>query len=46
MVINSLDDILNLSALCGLVNSFVPGTFPTELLLNDRFLFIYVTLFI
>merc|ERR1719457_147405 len=36
MVINSLDDILNLSALCGLVNSFVPGTFPTELLLNDR----------
>ena len=38
--INSLEDLMSSSVLCGIVNSFVPGTFPTEILLNDRFVFV------
>ncbi|CAK8680159.1 unnamed protein product [Clavelina lepadiformis] len=32
----SLDDLVDSRALCGLINSFVPGTFTTEVMLNDR----------
>nr|CAB3262745.1 uncharacterized protein LOC100182602 [Phallusia mammillata] len=32
----SLDDLVDSRALCGLINSFIPGTFTTEVMLNDR----------
>nr|XP_026689433.1 uncharacterized protein LOC100182602 isoform X2 [Ciona intestinalis] len=32
----SLDDLVDSRALCGLVNSFMSGTFTTEVMLNDR----------
>lgn len=32
----SLDDLVESRVLCGLVNSFVPDTFTTEVMLNDR----------
>ncbi|CAL1541164.1 unnamed protein product [Lymnaea stagnalis] len=32
----SLDDLVDSRVLCALVNSFVPNTFTTDLLLNDR----------
>ncbi|XP_065918751.1 uncharacterized protein [Dysidea avara] len=35
-IIQSWDDLLNNRIWCGLINSFLPGTFTTEVLLNDR----------
>ena len=32
----SLDDLVDSRVLCALVNSFIPGTFTTEVMLNDR----------
>lgn len=37
LTVYSLDDLVDSRVLCGLINSFVPGTFTTELMLNDRF---------
>ncbi|XP_030845217.1 uncharacterized protein LOC754486 isoform X2 [Strongylocentrotus purpuratus] len=34
--VEGLDDLVDSRVLCELVNSFVPGTFTTEVLLNDR----------
>ncbi|XP_035681437.1 uncharacterized protein LOC118419201 [Branchiostoma floridae] len=36
LTVESLDDIADSRVLCALINSFVPGTFTTEVLLNDR----------
>ncbi|XP_071830490.1 uncharacterized protein [Apostichopus japonicus] len=34
--VESLEDLVDSRVLCEFVNSFVPGTFTTEILLNDR----------
>nr|XP_054761374.1 uncharacterized protein LOC129267773 [Lytechinus pictus] len=34
--VEGLDDLVDSRVLCELVNSFIPGTFTTEVLLNDR----------
>uniref|UniRef100_W5NHP1 Uncharacterized protein n=1 Tax=Lepisosteus oculatus TaxID=7918 RepID=W5NHP1_LEPOC len=34
--VNSLKDLMDGHIMCSLVNSFLPGTFTTEVLLNDR----------
>ncbi|XP_071809537.1 uncharacterized protein [Asterias amurensis] len=34
--VESLDDIVDSRVLCALVNAFAPGTFTTEVMLNDR----------
>ncbi|XP_019625385.1 PREDICTED: uncharacterized protein LOC109470757 [Branchiostoma belcheri] len=36
LTVECLDDIADSRVLCALINSFVPGTFTTEVLLNDR----------
>ena len=35
-LLQNLDDLVDSRVLCALVNSFVPNTFTTEVLLNDR----------
>ena len=37
MLEKDFDDITDSKILCALVNSFVPGTFTSEVLLNDRY---------
>ena len=34
--VQSLDELVDTRVLCALVNSFIPNTFATEILLNDR----------
>lgn len=40
LTLYSLDDLVDCRVLCGLINSFVAGTMPTELMLDDRRVFI------
>ncbi|XP_070560695.1 uncharacterized protein [Ptychodera flava] len=36
LVVTNMDDLVDSRVLCALVNSFAPGTFTTEVMLNDR----------
>ncbi|XP_077994506.1 uncharacterized protein LOC144448226 [Glandiceps talaboti] len=36
LLVQNLDDLVDSRVLCALVNSFAPGTFTTEVMLNDR----------
>ena len=44
--IQSLEDLTDSRVLCALINSFVPDTFTTEVLLNDRYMYCNLIMFI